>query len=119
MAEFNVLKEYARMVKPGKNGVCTIGCRNCPISVANNGENKDCVNFMRMYPEKATEIIRAWSQEHPQKTRANLLLEHFPDAQWRNINPCNILGSNWKHENCGRYKDCAECRKKVWNEVVE
>ena len=119
MAEFNVLKEYARMVKPGKNGVCTIGCRNCPISVANNGENKDCVNFMRMYPEKATEIIRKWSEEHPQKTRGDLVLEHFPNAQWYNINPCHIFGSKWEYENCGRYKDCAECRKTTWDEVVE
>ena len=119
MAEFNVLKELARMVKPDKNGICTIGCFNCPISGANNGENKECAKFVRLYPEKATEIIRKWSQDHPKKTRADLILEHFPDAQWYNINPCHIFGSKWEYENCERYKDCAECRKTVWNEVVE
>lgn len=119
MAEFDVLKEYARMVKPGKNGVCTIGCRNCPISVANNGENKDCANFMRMYPEKATEIIRKWSEDHPQKTRGDLVLEHFPNANLEKILSCEIMGSKWKSENCEHFKDCWECQKTIWNEVVE
>lgn len=62
------------MVKPDKNGICTIGCFNCPISGANNGENKDCVKFVRLYPEKATEIIRKWAEEHPQKTRAECIV---------------------------------------------
>ncbi|MDD7634053.1 MAG: hypothetical protein PUK20_03880 [Firmicutes bacterium] len=119
MAEFDVLKEYARMVKPDENGSCTIGCINCPIAGANNGEDKTCGKFMRLYPEKATEIIRKWSEEHPQKTRGDLVLEHFPDAKWYNINPCHIFGLKWEYENCGRYKDCAECRKTVWDEVVE
>lgn len=119
MAEFNVLKEYARMVKPDKSGVCTINCKECPVWPSNNGTEKNCISFFRMYPEKATEIIRKWSEDHPQKTRADLILEHFPDAIWQYINPCHIFGPNWKYENCRRYKDCAECRKKVWNEVVE
>ncbi len=119
MAEFNVLKELARMVKPKKNGRCTIGCINCPISEANNGKNKNCVVFLLLYPEKATEIIRKWSEEHPQKTRAGLLLEHFPDAKWQYIRPCHIFDLKLGGENCMRYKDCAECCKKVWNEVVE
>ena len=50
MAEFNVLKELARMVKPNKNGRCTIGCINCPISGANNGKNKNCVVFFAPVP---------------------------------------------------------------------
>lgn len=119
MAEFNVLKEYARMVKPGENGVCTIGCFNCPISGANNGENKYCANFVRLYPEKATEIIRKWSEEHQQKTRADLLLEHFPDAQVMEISPCSVFGMKWESKNCNRFKDCDDCRKTAWSEVVE
>lgn len=119
MAEFNVLKEYARMVKPDEYGNCTIDCEDCPIYAINNRADKSCYVFMRLHPEKATEIIRKWSEDHPQKTRADLLLEHFPDAQWYNIHPCHIFGSNWKYENCGRCKNCVECRKKVWNEVVE
>lgn len=119
MAEFNVLKEYARMVKPDEYGDCTISCEDCPIYLKNNGAGKACYRFMRLYPEKATEIIREWSQEHPQKTRADLILEHFPDALVMEISPCSVFGMKWESENCNRFKDCDDCRKTAWNEVVE
>ena len=119
MAEFDVLKELARMVQVREHGSCGIYCGDCPISDRNNGTSISCGYFMRMYPEKATEIIRKWSEEHPQKTRAGLLLEHFPDAKWQYIHPCHIFDLKLGGENCMRYKDCAECCKKVWNEVVE
>lgn len=119
MAEFNVLKEYARMVQADKNGACKIGCINCPIAAVNNGEDKDCIKLLRLYPEKATEIIRKWSQEHPQKTRGDLIREHFPNANLEKILPCEIMGSKWKSENCEHLKDCRECQKTIWNEVVE
>lgn len=119
MAEFDVLKEYARMVQADKNGECKIGCINCPISTFNNGEDIDCVKLLRLYPEKATEIIRKWSEEHPRKTYGDLVLEHFPDANLEKILPCEIMGSKWKSENCEHFKDCRECQKTIWNEVVE
>lgn len=119
MAEFDVLKEYARMVKPDKCGNCTIDCMDCPISIDNNGTNELCTDFMRLYPEKATEIIRKWSEEHPQKTRADLLLEHFPDARLIEIRPCNIFGSEWTDENCIRFESCRKCMSVTWDEVVE
>lgn len=119
MAEFDVLKEYARMVKPGESGVCTIDCDDCPISKNNNGMKVVCYSFLRLHPEKATEIIRKWSEEHPQKTLGDLVLEHFPDARMNFILPCAILGSKWKSENCKRFDDCEECNKAFWNEVVE
>ena len=119
MAEFDVLKEYARMVKPDENGSCTIGCINCPISGANNGEDTDCVKLLRLYPEKATEIIRKWSEEHPQKTHGDLVLEHFPNADLSILCPSMILGKEWDDKNCKRFQKCVDCRKSVWNEVVE
>lgn len=119
MAEFDVLKEYARMVKPGENGVCTIGCFNCPISGANNGENKDCANFVRLYPEKATEIIRRWAKEHPRKTRGDQVIEHFPDANLDLLYPCNLLGKMWKSKNCFMFVSCEACRRATWHEGVE
>ena len=119
MAEFDVLKEFARMVKPDEYGNCTIDCEDCPIYAINNVEGRICYNFIRLHPEIVTEIIRKWSEEHPQKTRADLLLEHFPEAKWQYIPPCHIFGSKWKSKNCKRYKSCVECHKTVWNEVVE
>lgn len=119
MAEFDVLKEYARMVKPNKSDICTIDCDDCPISKNNNGMKFVCYSFFRLHPEKATEIIRKWSEEHPQKTRGDLIREHFPDARLDNLQPCSILGCRWESKNCNRFKDCDECREAAWNEVVE
>lgn len=119
--EFDVLKEYARMVKPDESGECTIDCTCCPISQRNNGTDRLCDRFIISYPERATEIIRKWSEEHPhpRKTLGDLVLENFPDAISSYIMPCRILGIDWKRENCKRFDDCGECNKVVWNEVVE
>lgn len=119
MAEFNVLKEYARMVHVNVHGSCGISCGDCPISDRNNGTSISCGYFMRMYPEKATEIIRKWSEEHPQKTRGDLVLEHFPHANLTLLKPCNFLGGKWKTQNCGQFVCCKECIGKIWNEVAE
>lgn len=119
MAEFDVLKEYARMVKPDEYGNCTIDCEDCPIYAINNVEGRICYNFIRLHPEKATEIIRKWSQEHPQKTRGDLVIEHFPNADLSILCPSMILGKEWDDKNCKRFQKCVDCRKAVWNEVVE
>lgn len=119
MAEFNVLKEFARMVKPDEYGNCTIDCEDCPIYAINNVEGRICYNFIRLHPEIVTEIIRKWSEEHPQKTRGDLIREHFPNANLEKILPCEIMGSKWKSENCEHFKDCRECQKTIWNEVAE
>ena len=119
MAEFNVLKEYARMVQTNVHGSCEINCGDCPISDRNNGTSISCGYFMRMYPEKATEIIRKWSEEHPRKTYGDLVLEHFPNADLSILCPSMILGKEWDDKNCKRFQKCVDCRKAVWNEVVE
>ena len=119
MAEFDVLKEFARMVKPDEYGNCTIDCEDCPIYAINNVEGRICYNFIRLHPEIVTEIIRKWSEEHPQKTRADLLLEHFPDARIIEIRPCSIFGSKWPDENCIRFESCRKCMSVTWDEVVE
>jgi len=65
------IKEFNRMVQLRENGYCKILCNNCPISKAMdeiNGKYDGCTGFMRLYPEKAVEIVEQWAKDHPRKT---------------------------------------------------
>jgi hypothetical protein len=57
------------------------------------------------FPEKAVEVIQAWSDEHPVKTRIDDLKERFPNVSLDSEGiPCfspSVLGY------CG---DCDRCR---------
>lgn len=78
--EFNYLIERARMLNSfGRTSeMCNgVSCDDCPL----NGDNKGCDYFEGEHPLEATEIVRKWAEEHPRKTRKDILLEVFPNAQ--------------------------------------
>ena len=82
--EFNYLVEKKRMLNSlGRtSGICDgIECDTCPLSSWKNDENLFCGRFEIEYPLKATEIVRKWAEEHPRKTRKDVLLEKFPKAE--------------------------------------
>lgn len=64
----NYFAEKRRMTKRAKNGLCKLGCSNCPLCSINNNKGQSCTAFEMLYPEKAIEIVQKWSDEHPQKT---------------------------------------------------
>lgn len=75
--EFNYLIERARMLNSfGRTSeMCNgVNCDDCPL----NGDNKGCDYFEGEHPLEATEIVRKWAEEHPRKTRKDILLEKFP-----------------------------------------
>lgn len=76
----NYFAEKRRMTKRTKTGMCSIRCRDCPLSCGSNGLNEglSCSNFEMYYPEKAAAIVQKWSDEHPRKTCLTELLEKFP-----------------------------------------
>lgn len=116
--EFNYLVEKIRMLNSlgrthGKwDGVL---CQNCPLYLQNK-YNCTCYNLESEYPVKATEIVRKWAEEHPRKTRKDILLEKFPNAEiCKDGSPrscCVELGMIPK-EQCNA--DCMEC----WDTEVE
>lgn len=61
----NYFKEKGRMVGKMKlkNGlyVCTIKCRDCPLSNFNNeaSENMSCADFEMVYPKNAERVLNA------------------------------------------------------------
>jgi|GEM_PF-1143493 len=82
--EFNYLVEKMRMLNSlGRiNDKCLgVKCSMCPLSNVNNEFALACDDFEVQYPFEATEIVRKWAEEHPRKTRKDILLEVFPNAQ--------------------------------------
>ena len=62
------------------NAVFYKGCDNCPTK--NAGE---CCYHIRFITQKHIDIIQKWSDDHPEKTRADVFFEMFPDAVWQGI----------------------------------
>lgn len=116
--EFNYLVEKKRMLDSlGRtSGVCIgVDCDDCPLS---EGEVK-CRKLETNSPLRATEIVRKWAEEHPRKTRKDVLLEKFPNAIIYSGDNCpqtcaRLLGF-CSHDECGCHENCDEC----WNTEVE
>lgn len=119
--EFNYLVEKKRMLDNlgcirQTSGTCDgLKCNKCPISKCKNGYDLSCFNFEIKYPIEATEIVRKWADEHPRKTRKDVLFEKFPKAEiCKDGSPyscCAALGMIPK-EQCN--ENCTKC----WNTEV-
>lgn len=110
------VKEEIRMCASYQN--CTT---DCPLY--------DAV-YCSVYPkertqEEAVEIVsrvESWSDEHPRKTRQNLVLKQWPNAQVDNqgilfIHPCE-LDKTMRRKDGPCYKGCEECRAEFWGQEV-
>lgn len=114
----NYLIEKLRMTKRAKNGLCKLGCSNCPLCSINNNKGQSCTAFEMLYPEKAIEIVQRWSDEHPQKTYLTELLKIFPNTPLNDDGtPKGIclheLGAT-SLDNCEVDNACAKC----WNQPI-
>lgn len=116
----NYFAEKRRMTKRAKNGLCKLGCSNCPLCSGNNNKGLSCTDFEMLYPEKAIQIVQRWSNEHPQKTYLSELLTHFPKVKLGDTGtPIEIC----PHElGLNEIKDCGgtdSCCAKCWNQPIE
>lgn len=115
MAEFNVLKEWARMVEANEDGGCTIPCSECPL--LGSTQEDDCIDWARAHPEEAEAIIRKWVEEHPRNTRQSEFLKLYPNARLSEsgvlcICPLNVDNTTDCHN------DCKQCQERYWKEEV-
>lgn len=94
----NYAREYSRMCKREE-------CNECPASLANNGTDYDCERLLYSYPEVAVEIVQAWSDEHPVKTRLDELLEKNPNITLNDVGKVPYI----KPYHFGYCKNCAVC----------
>lgn len=120
--EFNYLVEKKRMLNSlgrTEKQCNDVECPACPLSIDNNGFDSICCDFEIEHPIEATKIVRKWAEEHPKRTRKDVLLEKFPNAILdKNGQPCvcaQMLGLRDYGNICEDKEECLQC----WNMEVE
>ena len=110
----NFLKELVRMCD-----ICP--CKDCPINELVRKDNASCGYYLSKHPEYAVETVQKWSDEHPQKTRLEDLLEKYP-----NIETYSGSGPNFAPYRLGYCNNCIKCHlfgydkvRDCWDEPVD
>lgn len=115
----NYFAEKQRMTKRAtKNGLCKLGCSNCPLCSINNNKGQSCTAFEMLYPEKAIEIVQKWSDEHPQKTYLSELLKNHPNTLLNDDGTptfCPYRLGLMGADDCRKDGNCVKC----WNQPIE
>lgn len=115
----NYFAEKRRMTKrTTKNGLCKLGCSNCPLCSINNNKGQSCTAFKMLYPEKAIEIVQKWSDEHPQKTYLSELLKNHPNTLLNDDGTptfCPYRLGLMGADDCRKDGNCVKC----WNQPIE
>lgn len=107
----NYLKEKNRMTKN-----CKINCENCPISSDNNKTDLSCEEFENTYPNKAIEIVQAWSDKNQRETRAEHFMKMFPNARTEPNNRTPSICLKSVNENLECNRPCTACWDKPYTE---
>lgn len=108
MDALEFIRERNRMCK--SFGVC---CNNCPAD-----KNASCDSFE--WKEELATIVEKWSKENPRKTRQDVFLEQWPNAQC--IDGILVFCPRWI-DTCFSCLidnvDCAACKYEFWTQEVE
>lgn len=104
-------KEKERMCKSFGEG-----CTGCMIHI--NQHKLRCFQFCEKYPEKAVDIVKEWSAEHPKETRLARLLKNYPNTPLLNKDgiPVYVCAAHlglMDIDDCDN--DCIIC----WNTPIE
>lgn len=110
------VKEFCRMCQSYANRCekCALYEKGCTV-----GSHKDD-------PEMLIKTVEAWSVTHPRKTRQDVFLEQWPDAQLDEdgvLKVCPaLISAAYSNEDGGCVdlcRACVDCRREFWIEEVE
>lgn len=80
-----------------------------------------CDNAIELL-EKTVAEVEKWSQEHPRKTRQDVFLEQWPEAELVDgiigIDPCRLVAAIRLGPEC-HTTFCYDCRRNFWMQEVE
>ena len=101
-------------------------CKTCSYCLLCPAWSDDgCVVSIRsgFTPEQQINIVKAWVEQHPLKTRQSVFLEKFPNAKIDSNGILNLCPSAIYGDECDRYSEnyllCNTCRRKFWTKEVE
>lgn len=101
--------EFRRMCKSSSD------CTKCEY----HGDK--CDNANEIF-EKTVAVVEQWSREHPRKTRQDVFLEQWPEAELVDgiidIKPCRLVAAFRLGQECHK-TFCYDCRHKFWMQEVE
>lgn len=84
------LKAKARMCKQYQDCEGYLKCGTCGFGFSNNGKQKLCPEFEKLYPTEAVRIVEEWSKEHSIQTNGDKLKEMFREVPMLGV--YNALG---------------------------
>lgn len=91
------------------------GCANCP-------EFDSACNVVRYVTPEYIADVEKWSQEHPRKTRQDVFMEQWPEAELVDgiidVKPCRLVAAFRLGQECHK-TFCYDCRRKFWMQEVE
>lgn len=113
-----------------RNRMCKsfdVGCKGCP---AFNGREDnlhcDVVQGSMLDDIAQFSIVEKWSKENPRKTRQDVFLEQYPEAQLTKdgvISTCPMrISSAYRDEKgcCAAVaRECSDCCREFWMQEVE
>ena len=106
--------EHRRMCKSSSD------CAKCEY----HGDK--CDNAIELF-EKTVAVVEKWSQEHPRKTRQDVFLEQWPEAELTKdgaISICPIaVSAAYRNKTGGCASSirprCGDCMREFWMQEVE
>lgn len=118
MDALKFIEERNRMCDYYKGGNALSGCAEraeCPAF------QMTCVSVRSVTAEYIA-AVEQWSKEHPRKTRQNVFLEQWPEAELVDgiidIKPCRLVAAFRLGQECHK-TFCYDCRHKFWMQEVE
>lgn len=106
-AEF--FSEFRRMCKSSSD------CTKCEY----HGDR--CDNVIELL-EKTVAVVEQWSKEHSRKTRQDVFLEQWPEAELVDgiidVKPCRLVAAFRLGQECHK-TFCYDCRREFWMQEVE
>ena len=108
------VKEYLRMCSQPWD------CEDCPLNKTDFC-SAPAKKRSQGEAEEVVRLVEEWSAAHPRKTRQDLFLEQWTDANLENgvlhINPCRVDSNFSKNVACDSLQ-CPKCQRGFWMQEV-
>lgn len=98
-------------------------CEGCRVDEA-KPVMSECYRWMFENHERAVKIVEEWYAAHPRKTRQDVFLEQYPEAEideqgYLQLCPRRISADCRSRVRLCTKRLCSDCRREFWMQEVE